>query len=61
MEGFIQFLQNLLGTYTPVVNTEGIIPSGMAGVDWPYVIRAVIFMIVLWSMFRILGGLICKA
>lgn len=60
MEGFIQFLQNLLGTYTPVVNTEGIIPSGMAGVDWPYVIRAVIFMIVLWSMFRILGGLICK-
>lgn len=61
MEGFIQFLQNLLGTYTPVVNSEGIIPPGMAGVDWPYVIRAVIFMIVIWSMFRILGGLICKA
>lgn len=60
MEGFIQFLNNLLGTYTPIVNETGTIPAGMAGVDWPYIIRAVVFIIVLWSIFRILGGMICK-
>lgn len=55
-----QFLDTLLGAYTPVVDSSGVIPAGLAGVDWPYLIRAVVFLIVLWSLLRILGGLTCR-
>lgn len=59
----IQFLNNLLGTYTPVsYNVDGVtyIADGMAGVDWPYCVRAIVFIIVLYAVFRILGGMLCR-
>lgn len=60
MNEFITFLNNLLGPYVPVVNPDGTIAAGLAGVDFPFVFRALIFSIVVYSVFRVLGGLICK-
>lgn len=57
---FSAFLDSLLGVYTPVVDSSGIIPYGMAGVDWPYVLRAILFCIVIYSLLRTLGGMLCK-
>lgn len=60
MNEFISFLNSLLGTYTPVLNPDGTIAAGFAGLDIPYIFRAVVFCIVVYSIFRVLGGLICK-
>lgn len=63
MNAFIAFLNSLLGTYTPVTETiDGVtrVVSGMAGVDWPYLIRAAVFLLFLWCIWRIIGGLLCK-
>lgn len=60
MNDFISFLSNLLGNYTPVVDSSGVIPPGLAGCDWPYIVRAALFLVLIYSIFRILGGLICK-
>lgn len=57
------FMDILLGTYTPntyVDNGVTIIASGCAGVDWTYIVRAVAFLLVLYSVFRLVGGLFCK-
>lgn len=57
------FLDALLGVYTPVtyvIGNDNVIPAGLAGVDFPYVFRAIIFAIVLYAILRILGGMICK-
>lgn len=60
----------LFGTYTPVTYTtyvqtevEGtlstemveVVANGLAGVDWPWIMGAFLFAIVLYSLFRILG------
>ena len=60
MNEFISFLDSLLGNYTPVVDGSGVIPSGLAGVDFPYVFRAVLFAIVIYSVFKLLGAIITK-
>lgn len=63
MQTLKTFLDTLLGVYTPItymVGNDNVIPAGLAGVDFPYVFRALIFAIVLYSIFRILGGMICK-
>lgn len=60
MNDFIIFLTNLLGDYVPISDTAGNIPYGMAGVDFSYVFRGIVFCIVIYSVFRILGGVICK-
>lgn len=54
------FIDTLLGTYTPIVDSNGIIPAGFAGVDWAYLVRAMVFAIVLYAILRIIGGLVCK-
>jgi uncharacterized phage infection (PIP) family protein YhgE len=57
------FFAQLLGTYTPVtyeVDGISVIASGFAGVDWPYIIRAVAFLLVFYCIFRLLGVLLCK-
>ena len=46
MNDFIDFLNNLFGSYTPVVDSNGVIPAGMAGVDFPYVLRGILFVII---------------
>lgn len=60
MNEFISFLDSLLGSYTPVVDGSGVIPAGMAGVDFPYVFRAILFAIVVYSVFKLLGAIITK-
>lgn len=57
------FMDVLLGTYTPntyVDNGVTIIASGCAGVDWTYIVRAVAFLLVLYSVFRLVGAFFCK-
>lgn len=61
---------NLFGPYEPVmtqtlVTTEiegtlstelvDVVASGAAGLDWPWIMGVLLFAIVLWSLFRILG------
>ena len=40
--------------------TADVIPAGLAGVDWSYVISGLAFLIVLFCLFKTLGGLICR-
>lgn len=58
------FLDSILGNYTPisVEDAQGTVVylSGFAGVDWPYLIRACVFLLVMFCTYKILGGLICK-
>lgn len=65
----IAFIRSLLGAYTPVFyqvyneasqQIENIIPAGLAGVDWGYIISGVLFCIVVYCMLKFLGALICK-
>lgn len=62
---------DLFGKYTPVTYTQyftyttadgyldwdsyEVVASGLAGVDWPWVMGVLLFAIVLYSLFRILG------
>lgn len=70
METFKSFITSLFGTYTPVsytvsqtvqigeevyTDTYDVIASGLAGVDWPWVIGALLFLIALYSFFRIIS------
>ena len=63
-------ITNLFGAYEPVmtyapVTTEidgvlstelvEVVASGAAGLDWPWIMGVLLFSIVLWSLFRILG------
>lgn len=63
MQAFRDFLTSLFGSYTPVTyqyGGESIIPDGLAGVDFPYLGRVLIFAIIFWSLLRLLGGMICR-
>lgn len=60
MSTFRAFLDSVLDTYVPVMASDGTIPSGLAGVDWSYVFAGLLLCIVVWSVFKILGGMICK-
>lgn len=56
------FLELFFGTYTPVTyeSADGvsIIASGLAGVDIPFVLGVCLFALVVYSAFRLLGGLL---
>ena len=72
----IAFIRSLLGTYSAItyqVHTlienpdgsyatylEDIIPAGLAGVDWGFIIAGAAFLIVLYCTLKLLGALICK-
>lgn len=56
----IAFFQSVLGTYTPVLNPDNTVAIGLAGVDFPYVFRAVFLALVVYSVLKCLGGCICK-
>lgn len=59
-----EFMQAIFGNYNPITYTDSagveIIPSGLSGVDWQYVLGVVLFCVIVYSLLRILGGLICK-
>lgn len=62
---------DIFGTYTPVMTEVGLVvtdadgystvetfeavASGAAGLDWPWLMGVLLFAIVLWSLFRLLG------
>lgn len=54
---------SLFGEYSPVTytvtNSDGttsdVIASGLAGVDWQWVLGALVFLIAFYSLFRIIG------
>ena len=63
-------IESIFGSYTPVMTQEvisytvdgetlfehvDVVASGVAGVDWPWVMGVLLFAIVLRSLFRILG------
>lgn len=60
---------SIFGSYEPIMTTEvhmvgdtleelQVVASGMAGVDWAWIAGVVLFAIVLYSFFRIVGVLI---
>ncbi len=51
----IDVIRGLLGTYTPITDGTGVIPSGLAGVNIEYVVCAVLFGICLVCVFKLLG------
>lgn len=53
-------ITSIFGTYTPVTDAEGVIVSGAAGVDWPFVAGVLLFAIVLISLFKVIGAVIKK-
>lgn len=57
----IDFFNSILGVYSPIVNPDGTIAFGFAGVDFPYVFRAVFFALVVYSVLKCIGGIICKS
>lgn len=66
----IDWFASVFGEYQPVMTDvyiagqdalAHVVASGAAGVDWPYIGRVAVFCIVLYSFFRVLGGLICNS
>lgn len=49
-------LQAILGTYSPLLQPDGTVVIGIAGVDWQYLIRSGIFGIALFSVFALIGA-----
>lgn len=49
---------SVLGPYAPVtqvVDGVTVLVDGLAGLDWPWLVGAALFAIVLWSFFRLVG------
>ena len=62
-----ELITSLFGAYTPPTYletvgelTQEVIPSGAAGVDWPYVLGVLAFLLVLYCILRIFGAVISK-
>lgn len=54
-------LIQLFGSYVPVTDSvTGSVVAGFAGVDWPWIASAVLFGLVLYSFFRLVGVLLKK-
>lgn len=67
------WIASVLGTYTPVTYTVRLVDAdgasvgsyqavaeGLAGVDWEYIFTAIFLLIVVYSVFRLLGVLLSK-
>lgn len=54
---------SFLGTYTPNtynIGTDVIIPAGFAGLDVVYIVKALFLLIAFYSLWKIIGGVICR-
>lgn len=51
---------DLLGTYSPIYEFDPNTGDMVASVNYGYIATAAIFAIVVWSLLRIIGGLICS-
>lgn len=57
------FIDSILGVYTPTtVTVDGVVVplSGLAGVDWSYVICGLVFVVVIFCTLKLLGSMISK-
>lgn len=56
-------LESIFGVYQPVTysvtgadgTVSEVVAAGAAGVDWPYILGVLLFALVLWSFFRLVG------
>lgn len=53
-----EFAQWDAATEQYIVLREDIIPAGLAGCDWTYILGVVAFLVVLYSILRIIGAVI---
>lgn len=60
MYALVEFVNSVLGDYVPVVDNLGNIPAGFSGVNWEYVCCGALLVLTVYSVFKILGGMICK-
>lgn len=69
MTTILEWLAGILGEYTPVTydvyriagDTEvydKVVASGLAGVDWQYIICGLLLLVTIYSTFRLLGILL---
>ena len=69
MSTILAWVQSILGTYNPVtyeVTTyvgdqeivNEIVAEGLAGVDWQYIVTALLLLVTVYSVFRMLGVLL---
>ena len=57
----IDILRTLFGTYTPITyGADSLVPAGLSGVNMEYVFQAILFIVVVYSFFRIVGLIISK-
>lgn len=59
MSNLHSILLNLIGEYQPIVvdlsdNSQIVCP------DWSWILSCVLFILVIYSFFRMVGGLVCK-
>lgn len=62
-------IESIFGTYTPVTyqvteyidgvaTTYDVIPPGLAGCDWTYILGVAVFIVTLYCVLRIIGAVI---
>lgn len=64
----LELITSVFGSYTPVTyeiynavteSYDTVVAQGFAGVDWPYILAVAGFFLVLYSILRIVGGIVC--
>lgn len=56
-------ITQIIGSYQPnanVVDGNLVYLDGAAGVDWVWIMSALLFLLVIWSVFRLIGVLFRK-
>lgn len=51
----VSYMENIYDAAGEVVNMQEVVASGVAGVDWPWLVGVLLFALVLYSLFRLLG------
>lgn len=65
MQTIIDFLRSFLGFYEPIYTTYSVdadttiqtVASGAGGVNWEYVLAGALLLVVIYSVFRLIGCL----
>lgn len=63
MSTLMEWLEILIGEYEPIsyvydiANDVSVIPSGAAGVNWPWVASAALLVVAVWCMFALVGAI----
>lgn len=64
----LELISTIFGQYHPVTyevynavteSYDSVVACGFAGVDWPYILAVFGFFLVLYSILRIIGGIVC--